>query len=75
MTNEQKNWLDTHRAEGYRIRGNQPGGNAKWIKAGMLHADGSFEAIIAGRRPPVRQGSFEVGILQASQPIMGGPQQ
>lgn len=72
MTGEQKAWLDLHRAEGYRPLGVAPGGS-RCVKTGMLHADGTFEARIAGARPAIRVGSFEVGILQhSSAPDMRG---
>jgi hypothetical protein len=61
MTNGQKLWLDSHKP--YRAISNTPSG-FRWTKMGMLHADGTFEATIPGKRPAVRQGSFEVGILE-----------
>lgn len=63
MTGEQADWLRSHRAEGYRPLGNTPGG-ARWIKVGMLHADGTFELRQGRARPSVRVGSFEVGVLE-----------
>jgi hypothetical protein len=71
MTSEQKEWLDSHKAEGYRIRG-QTGGNSQWIRTGMLHADGTFEAYGAAR-PAVRQGSFEVGVLATREAPLPNP--
>lgn len=72
MTNEQKTWLDDHKAEGYRVRG-RAAGNAAWLKSGMLHADGTFELVGRGARPNVRPGSFEVGILQTSEGQLPNP--
>jgi hypothetical protein len=73
MTGEQANWLRTHRAEGYQPIGVLPGG-CTWVKRGMLHPDGTFEAMVRGQRPAVRQGSFEVGVLQHAQGAgMQGP--
>lgn len=63
MTGEQKTWLDAHRAEGYRPLGTTPGGG-RWVKIGMLHADGTFELKVGTKRPSVRMGSFEVGVLE-----------
>lgn len=63
MTGEQAKWLQDHRAEGYRPLGNTPG-NARWVKVGMLHPDGKFELRLGRARPAVRQGSFEVGVLE-----------
>ena len=63
MTSEQAEWLRTHRAEGYRALGMAPG-NARWIKVGMLHPDGTFELRLGQARPAVRVGSFEVGVLE-----------
>jgi hypothetical protein len=73
MTGEQKSWLDAHRAEGYRALGNTPGG-ARWVKVGMLHADGTFELKLGRARPAIRVGSFEVGVLEVGPaPQMQGP--
>lgn len=74
MTGEQKIWLDAHQAEGYRPLGVAPGG-WRWVRIGMLHADGTFEAKTPGSRPSIRVGSFEVGVLVEtnSAPQMQGP--
>ena len=64
MTGEQKTWLDLHKAEGYRVRG-VAAGQSQWVRTGMLHADGTFDPDVSGRRV-VREGSFEVGILEIS---------
>jgi len=74
MTSEQKKWLDEHRAEGYRVIGTAPGGY-RFARRGMLHADGQFELQLGARRPAVRVGSFEVGILEpiTQQTMMRGP--
>lgn len=73
MTGEQKKWLDDHRHEGYRPLGVAPGGG-RWVKTGMLHADGTFELKLGRARPAIRQGSFEVGVMEhAGAPEMKGP--
>lgn len=74
MTSEQANWLREHRAEGYQAIGKTPGG-CRWVRTGMLHADGTFELKLGRARPAIRVGSFEVGILEqgAGAPNMRGP--
>lgn len=73
MTSEQKVWLDAHRFEGYRPMGVLPGA-CRWVKRGMLHPDGTFEPWVGRARPSVRQGSFEVAILEhTSAGQMRGP--
>jgi len=73
MTSEQKKWLDDHRPEGYRVLGVAPGG-ARWIKRGILHADGQFDLQLGRVRPAVRVGSFEVAVLEfQGAPDMRGP--
>lgn len=71
MTAEQKAWLDSHRDQGYRVRGPAPG-NCTWANTGMLHADGKFEPYVKGR-PAVRPGSFEVGQLVVNAGNMPNP--
>ena len=68
MTGEQAKWLTDHRAEGYRVRGQLGGVGSRWVRTGMLHADGTFDRTVPGQRPAVRQGSFEVGILEVDPP-------
>lgn len=63
MTNEQATWLNQHRAEGYRVVGRAPSG-ARWIRTGILHANGVFEAPQGNARPSVGIGSIEVGVLE-----------
>ena len=60
MTEAQKNWLDSHRREGWRAVGQRQ----TFAKRGMLHPDGAFEPIQRGVRPSAQQGSFEVGVLK-----------
>ena len=61
MTREQKEWLD--RNKHFRAVGRAPG-NCRWVDTGMLHPDGTFEKATPGRRPGVKPGSFEVGVLE-----------
>ena len=61
MTGAQANWLRNNKP--YRPLNQTPSG-AHWVKRGMLHEDGTFEPYLAGKRPTVEQGSFEVAILQ-----------
>ena len=73
MTAEQKKWLDEHRGEGYRMIGATPGG-CRWVKRGMLHADGTFDPQLGIARPAVRVGTFEVGVLEfVTNQSMRGP--
>lgn len=63
MTGEQAKWLTDRRAEGYRVIGVAPGGH-RWVRTGMLHANGEFEPKLGVARPSIRVGSFEVGVLE-----------
>ena len=56
MTGEQADWLRKNKSYSAIGQGRRYG------NMGMLHADGTFEPHQRGRRPNVRQGSFEVGI-------------
>lgn len=62
MTGPQKAWLDANKP--YRALGQRSGSGARYVKIGMLHVDGTFELQQRGVRLSVRQGSFEVGILE-----------
>lgn len=66
MTGEQASWLQEHKREGYRAVG-RPGGNSRYIKVGILHADGTFEPKPRVGRPRVTAGCFEVGILEVTE--------
>lgn len=73
MTSEQAEWMNKHRPEGYRVIGTLPGG-CQWVRRGMLHADGTFDLQQGRARPPVRVGTFEVGVLELiTQQSMRGP--
>jgi hypothetical protein len=64
MTPEQASWLRTNKQ--YRAVPTNRGG-VRYIDRKILHADGTTDAIMFNRYPPIRQGSFEVGIIdQAS---------
>jgi len=63
MTKEQKSWLDTNRARGYRVL-SRAGGDSRFVKTGILHADGTFEQRIPGVPVRITQGCFEVGVLE-----------
>jgi len=68
MTGEQANWLRQNKE--YRALGQRPGLGARYVRIGMLHADGTFELHPRGRRPNVKPGSFEVGVLEVK-PVAG----
>ena len=72
MTGEQGEWLRSNPR--YRAVTSRLPTGARYINRGMLHADGTFEAIHRGMRPNVRVGSFEVGIFEMTPgPEMKGP--
>jgi hypothetical protein len=62
MTNEQSIWLRHN--PNYRPLSRSPSG-FRWGKVGMLHPEGIFELTPPRMRPAVRQGSFEVGVLES----------
>jgi hypothetical protein len=66
MTAEQKDWLDSHRAEGYRPLGKSPGSQARFVRVGALYPDGSFELKQSRnhRYEKAILGMFEVGVLE-----------
>jgi len=64
MTGEQAAWLRAH--PGYRALSRPPSGY-RWSQVGMLHAEGEFEQTIVGKRPAVKLGSFECGMLESIQ--------
>jgi hypothetical protein len=61
MTGAQADWLRKNPT--YRAVGVRPSG-ARYVNRGMLHEDGTFDAVMPGRNPVVRKGSFEVAILE-----------
>jgi hypothetical protein len=68
MTGPQKDWLDSHRAAGYRPLGKPPGAVqvARFVKIGALYPDGSFELKLSHghRYSKIEAGMFEVGVLE-----------
>ena len=64
MTREQADWLGKNKP--YRALGQPPGFGARYVKVGMLHPDGTFELRVRGQRSTVREGSFEVGVLEVN---------
>jgi hypothetical protein len=66
MTGPQKDWLDSHRAAGYRPLGKPPGAQARYVKIGALYPDGSFELkqSRSHRYEKAILGMFEVGVLE-----------
>lgn len=65
MTPAQADWLRKNRH--YRAL-HQAGGTSKFVKVGILHADGRFELKELGKRPSITEGCFEVGVLESSPP-------
>jgi hypothetical protein len=65
MTGPQKDWLDSHRAAGYRPLGNPPSGH-RFIRVGALYTDASFELKQSRnhRYQKIEAGMFEVGVLE-----------
>jgi hypothetical protein len=62
MTGEQADWLRKNRQ--YRATGRLASGS-RYVKTGMLHVDGAFELHPPRGRAAVKQGSIEVGVLEA----------
>jgi hypothetical protein len=62
MTREQKEWLDSHK--GHQPVSRPPVFGTRHAKKGMLHADGTFEPLADGGRPNIRQGSFQVAVIE-----------
>lgn len=58
MTREQSAWLAKNRS--YTVVNH----GTRFVKVGLLHADGTFDLRVKGKIPRVTQGCFEVGVRE-----------